>query len=795
MSRDLATCLGREGFDKKACAALLSAGLCPDTDETKQALQALHPPAAPPRAQPFQELPLAPELAPDTVARAFRAFPPETAPGPTGLRVQHLRDANVAGGGESFLTQLTAVVNLLAQGQVPAPVAPVLAGAALVALPKPGGGVRPIAVGEILRRLTGKCLMGLVRQDARSFFWPAQVGVAVPGGAEKAIHTVRAWVRRHKDSTDKVLVKLDFTNAFNCVDRGVVLEQACAHFPALARFATWCYQQPSRLKFGSSSLLSSAGVQQGDPLGPLLFAAALQPVAADLRQAPLDMALHYLDDGVLAGDVPSVAAALQHVQQRAADVGLQLNLSKCETVAVGRLDPGTLHAHLPDSLLHDSAGNTRVLRNFGFLGAAVGDQAFCETHTAARVAKAASLLEALAELDGPQVGVRLLRACAGYTRMVHSMRCTPPASQNRALAEFDAHARQCFGSLTRIHLTTAQWAQALRGFSQAGLGLRSSARHAPAAFLASVGASLSACADLDAGFSQLEALASSDVVDALTALNASLDDGISLQQAVASKQHDLSKLLDAASWNAQLGHATLAERAALLSECGPGARAFLAGLPSGRTRMEKPVFVAEVRVRLGVPDALTDEWCPRCDAVLDRHSHHAAVCVAGGERTQRHNAVRDLVYTRPGLLLPQTPDDTSSARRRPADVYLPALAGSPAALDFAVTAPQRQETIALASKKTGAAAAAYARHKEQHLDTANACRTQGITFVPMVVETTGEWDAGASKVLKHIACAVAARTGEEADHTYGIFVQQLCVVVRSFRARAALRRRAEASVA
>lgn len=154
------------------------------------------------------------------MAQAFRAFPPETAPGPTGLRVQHLRDANVAGGGESFLTQLTAVINLLAQGQVPGAVAPV-AGAAPVALPKPGGGVRPIQVGEFLRRLTGKCLMALVRQDARSFFWPAQVGVAVPGGAEKAIHTVRAWVRRRKGCADKVLVKLDFTNAFNCVDRGL----------------------------------------------------------------------------------------------------------------------------------------------------------------------------------------------------------------------------------------------------------------------------------------------------------------------------------------------------------------------------------------------------------------------------------------------------------------------------------------------------------------------------------------------------------------------------------------------
>ena len=54
----------------------------------------------------------------------------------------------------------------------------------------------------------------------------------------------------------------------------------------------------------------------------------------------------------------------------------------------------------------------------------------------------------------------------------------------------------------------------------------------------------------------------------------------------------------------------------------------------------------------------------------------------------------------------------------------------------------------------------------------------------VLVGTTGEWDAGASKVLKHIACAVAARTREEADHMYGIFIQQLCVVVRCFRARA-----------
>ena len=39
------------------------------------------------------------------------------------------------------------------------------------------------------------------------------------------------------------------------------------------------------------------------------------------------------------------------------------------------------------------------------------------------------------------------------------------------------------------------------------------------------------------------------------------------------------------------------------SETGPGARAFLVAVPSGPTRMEKVTFVAELRVRLGVPDA------------------------------------------------------------------------------------------------------------------------------------------------------------------------------------------------
>ena len=164
---------------------------------------------------------------------SLRSFPAASAPGPSGLRVQHLRDACSPGTIGTLHQHLAAVVALLANGQACEAVAPVLCGAHLVAVPKPKGGVRPIAIGELLRRLTGKCLMSQLHTSARQHFFPAQVGVAVSGGAEAAVHAVRARLDRHSNSQNKVLLKLDFENAFNTISRDQVLSAVRSHFPAL----------------------------------------------------------------------------------------------------------------------------------------------------------------------------------------------------------------------------------------------------------------------------------------------------------------------------------------------------------------------------------------------------------------------------------------------------------------------------------------------------------------------------------------------------------------------------------
>ena len=520
--QELATGLAREGFDGKACAALLSEGLCPATAETRDALQALHPPSAPPPTPAIHDLPVAPAVEASVVATALRSFPSATAPGCSGLRVQHIREAMPAGVGNGLLDQLVAVVNLLVQGRACPAVAPFLAGANLVALPKPSGGVRPIAIGEVLRRLTGKCVMQLVHDDARAHFWPAQAGVAVKAGVESAVHTLRAWMGRHATAVDRVVVKLDFSNAFNTVSREVVLKQARDHFPALARWATWCYSSESRLQFGDFVLGSSTGVQQGDPLGPLLFAAALQPLAEQLRSSPLDLSLFYLDDGALAGSIASVSAALTQVQGASADLGLALNLRKSEVMLVGRTPPSALQGHLSQALLTSSDGSCRLLHDFDFLGAAIGSAPYMERHAAQRVSSAALLLEAIGALPDAQVALRLLRACGGHARLLHTMRCCPPAAQPAALAKFDQLVQQCFSSFTGIHCSAAQWAQAARGLPLAGLGLRSTADHSPAAYLASVGACHQQCCELDPAY-PADLTSHPDVLSAVQLLNAHLE--------------------------------------------------------------------------------------------------------------------------------------------------------------------------------------------------------------------------------------------------------------------------------
>ena len=149
--------------------------------------------------------------------------------------------------------------------------------------------------------------------------------------------------------------------------------------PSLAPWTDWQYGENSQLFLGRDTIISQRGVQQGDPLGPLLFSLAVHPVALQLAQLgrggnpgrKLDLCMWYLDDGVLAGDVEAVSEALTLLHNACPGLGLTLELSKSELVVLSGIPRPDLHNFFPAPLLVDqNTGACRVLKgNFDLLGA------------------------------------------------------------------------------------------------------------------------------------------------------------------------------------------------------------------------------------------------------------------------------------------------------------------------------------------------------------------------------------------------------------------------------------------
>ena len=131
--------------------------------------------------------------------------------------------------------------------------------------------------------------------------------------------------------------------------------------------------------------------------------------------------------------------------------------------------------------------------------------------------------------------------------------------------------------------------------------------------------------------------------------------------------------------------------------------------------------------------------CPSCDEVVDRFGDHCLTCSCGGDRTKRHNLIRNEVFflcnsaglnpelERPGLLQPRplagSAQESGAARdpnvnRRPADVYVPKwYRGAPAAMDIAVTSGMRGDMLHKSADDGTSAANEYKNFKCSYLNT------------------------------------------------------------------------------
>jgi len=359
-------------------------------------------------------------------------------------------------------------------GQCPKDMSPIFFGGRLIALDKKSGGIRLIAIGFTLRRLVSKCANSVGVARLASYFRPRQLGVGTPGGCEAAIHSARRYLETMPP--EHVVVKLDFSNAFNSLHRQDMLLAVRDRLPELYAYCYSAYSQPSILYYGQFSLLSKEGPQQGDPIGPLLFSNTEQPL---LESMGAELTLGYLDDLTLGSHQSQIAKDVQRVIEEGRAMGLVLNVSKCELIA----DPRTT---VDDPVLQSFQ---RIdVKDAILLGAPLFPGSVLDRLWSERCTDLSRAVDRLS-LIGSQDALILLRASFSAPRVQHLLRCSPSVD-NAALSTFDDLLRSALNRISNSNLSDTQWLQATLPIKEGGLGVRRVASLALPAFLASAASTL-----------------------------------------------------------------------------------------------------------------------------------------------------------------------------------------------------------------------------------------------------------------------------------------------------------------
>ena len=171
-------------------------------------------------------------------------------------------------------------------------------------------GLRPIGVGEVLRRIAGKVVVSTLRDDIVSSVGSLQVCAGHDGGCEAAVHAMH---QIFDESSTEAVILIDASNAFNSVNREVFLHNIAIVCPAITTYVRNCYSLPSRLfVIGGQELKSSEGTTQGDPIAMAVYAIAIIPLILMIIEAMCKMpeknskTVAYADDFSAAGTLKNL---------------------------------------------------------------------------------------------------------------------------------------------------------------------------------------------------------------------------------------------------------------------------------------------------------------------------------------------------------------------------------------------------------------------------------------------------------------------------------------------------------
>ena len=319
-----------------------------------------------------------------------------------------------------------------------------------VLIPKQGGGVRPLGIGDPWYRLGAQLAVLRVKDVVSTELCPLQLGGGTSSGCEMAARVMQiALDRDHGGELDVCLFSLDIRNAFNSIRRSHILRGIREHCPSLEPFFRLFYGSATELRLsnGAPAAISGTGVRQGDPLAMALFALgfheALRKLQAAHRRA-LDAVIAsdghgeghiiaYADD--VGGSLPAGAMSrfCQEAIETLAEFDLHVVPAKCAIF-------GRLADTIPASPFPVVEAGLRK-----FLGCPIGDVAFRAEIAASTLTNMTACIPTLLPL-GSYTAYTLLTSCINQ-RAQYLTRILELPNINDQLAPFDADIDSALSSI------------------------------------------------------------------------------------------------------------------------------------------------------------------------------------------------------------------------------------------------------------------------------------------------------------------------------------------------------------